>query len=69
MEKEDGVFTEETEAVDNGVAGAKPETETTDLPAQFVIVGSEDQVHLSSYYIGGYSNGLAEELYILYGNR
>lgn len=34
MEKEDGVFTEETEAVDNGVAGAEPETETTDLPAQ-----------------------------------
>ena len=34
MEKEDGVFTEETEAVDNGVAGAEPETEKTDLPAQ-----------------------------------
>lgn len=35
----------------------------------FVIVGSEDQVHLSSYYIGGFSNGLAEELYVLCGNK
>lgn len=34
-----------------------------------VIVGSEDKLHLSSYYIGGFSNGLAEELYVLCGNK
>ena len=30
---------------------------------------SEDKVHLSSYYIGGYSDGLAEELFVLCGNK
>lgn len=35
----------------------------------FIIVGSEDGIRLSSYYIGGYSDGLAEELYVLCGNN
>ena len=35
----------------------------------FIIVGSEDKVHFSSYYIGGYSDGLAEELFVLCGNK
>lgn len=35
----------------------------------FVIVGSEDQEHLSSYYIGGFSAGFAEELYVLCGKN
>lgn len=34
----------------------------------FVIVGSEDGERLSGYYIGGYSEGFAEEMYVLSGN-
>ena len=30
----------------------------------FVIVGSEDKVHLSSYYIGGFFLGPAGEIFI-----
>lgn len=35
----------------------------------FVIVGSEDGERLSSYYIGGYSDGFAEEMFVLCGNK
>ena len=35
----------------------------------FLIVGSEDGENLSSYFIGGYSEGLHEEKYVLCGNR
>lgn len=35
----------------------------------FFIVGSEDGEKLSSYFIGGYSEGFHEEMYLLCGNR
>lgn len=35
----------------------------------FLIVGSEDGEKLSSYFIGGYSEGFHEEMYLLCGNR
>lgn len=35
----------------------------------FVIAGSEDGKSLSSYYIGGYSEGFADEMYVLCGNK
>lgn len=35
----------------------------------FLIVGSEDKKHLSSYFIGGTSEGFAEEMYLLCGNK
>lgn len=35
----------------------------------FVIAGSEDGKRLTSYYIGGYSEGFAEEMYLLCGNN
>lgn len=35
----------------------------------FLIVGSEDGERLSSYFIGGYSEGFHEEMYLLCGNR
>lgn len=35
----------------------------------FIIVGSEDKAHLSSYFIGGSSEGFADELYVLCGNN
>ncbi len=35
----------------------------------FLIVGSEDGEKPTSYFIGGYSEGLHEEIYVLCGNR
>ncbi len=35
----------------------------------FVIAGSEDGKRLTSYYIGGYSECFAEEMYLLCGNN
>lgn len=35
----------------------------------FIIVGSEDKIHLSSYFIGGSSEGFADEFYVLCGNN
>lgn len=35
----------------------------------FLIVGSEDKQYLTSYYVGGSSEGFAEELYVMCGNK
>lgn len=35
----------------------------------FLIVGSEDKEHITSYFIGGSSEGFAEEIYVMCGKK
>ena len=48
----------------------RPSTDKDDFYYDmFVIVGSEYGERLSSYYIGGYSEGFADEMFVLCGNK